>query len=278
MAYALVMQQGVIVVGEVGDVKIDAPVFVVTPACESHSRLLASVFAQCNARRIANFFKRAVSFVDVQKLWRRVVDYYQVEKIIFVDVNECGRKPVKALRITHSRFDADIFEGAVSSLVVERIVLTLQTAWSAHHRYAAKLAKVFRDTGLAEVRGIEREVVNIKLKIAGNKNVQSTISIVVSEAWPGAPAFSRATKLFSDVCEGAIAVVMIETRHTIVADINVGPAIIVVIADSDPHSPTLVCDARFVGHVLKAPIAEVVKKCRTRWFFLSTNCIERRPV
>src|SRR5437764_10026762 len=47
--------------------------------------------------------------------------------------------------------------------------------------------------------------------------------------------------------ERSIAVVVIEARNAKVAYENIGPPVVIIVADHDSHSPTFICNSRLVG-------------------------------
>ncbi len=236
--------------------KIDAPVVVVITDGESHARLFAPILVERNARRITNLFKRAVALVDVKLVRRRVVDDDQIEQIVVVDVNKRRAKAIVLLRIVYPCLDAHVFKRAVRFLVIERVTFAGQSARTAHHRHAAKLAEVLSDAaGFSCFARTWRQVVEIDLNVTGNKKIEAPVAVVIAPACSGAPTFARDAGFVRNVGKGAVAVVAVKTRDAEVADKHVGTTVVVVIADRDTEAPTLVRDARQVRAKQEKPAA-----------------------
>src|SRR5258705_9999117 len=62
----VVVVQDIRVVGKVCDVEIDTTIIVIITDREAHARLFATIFVQCNPRRVAGFLERSVALVDVE--------------------------------------------------------------------------------------------------------------------------------------------------------------------------------------------------------------------
>ncbi len=84
------------------------------------------------------------------------------------------------------------------------------------------------------------------MKIAGNKKIEASVAIIVTEGRTGGPIAKSYSSLLSYVSEGAVVIVVIETVFSKVADIDIGPAVIVVIAYGSAESPTIVGYASFL--------------------------------
>src|SRR5262245_33473535 len=169
------------------------------------------------------------------------------------------------LWIINSGFRADIFKCAVRLLVIKSIALSLQSAWTTHHRHSAKLTKVLNDaTWLCGFRWVWWKVVQINLRVAWNKQIQTPVTIVISEACACTPALTRNTQFFRHVSKCAVAIVVIKTRHAEVADINIWTPVVVVIPNCDTHAPAFVCDTRFVSDVFKFPVSQIAIQRRVR--------------
>src|SRR5258708_34829392 len=99
--------------------------------------------------------------------------------------------------------------------MIERVALSGQTARPAHHRRAAKLAKVLPHTaGLVRFGRASRQIVQIDFEITGHEKIQSAIAVVIAPGRAGAPTFARDSQLFRHVRKRSISVVMVETRDT----------------------------------------------------------------
>ena len=73
------MIQNIRVVRKIGDVKINTAIVVIVTNSYAHARLLATVLVQGNAGRVTDFFKSAITFVQVEKLRCGIVHDQQIE-------------------------------------------------------------------------------------------------------------------------------------------------------------------------------------------------------
>src|SRR5208337_4985196 len=101
----------------------------------------------------------------------------------------------------------------------------------------------------------------------GNEDVLPAIIVVIAEdGVHGGGSLAVGAKgyvhILSDVGERAVVVVMVEVAvHGVVGDVDVRPAVVVVVARRQTHGPSQrVIDARLVGYVGKRPIAVVVEE------------------
>ena len=69
-------------------------------------------------------------------------------------------------------------------------------------------------------------------------------------------------------------IVVIKPVLAVIRDVQIRPAVVVVIADGHAKSPSLVGDARFVRHVGKRAVVIVVKKRGARRLLFSSHCIK----
>src|SRR5580692_7312789 len=73
-------------------------------------------------------------------------------------------------------------------------------------------------------------------------------------------------------------VVVVEAVLAVIADIDVWPAIVVVVGARAAISPAIISDAGRPGHIRKRSVVVVVEQRCVRRFFLSIQRIERRAV
>src|SRR5580692_4430764 len=86
------------------------------------------------------------------------------------------------------------------------------------------------------------------------------VAVVVDERAAVAPSFSRAcdASFFAYVGEGAVAVVVVENIFSVVGDIEIFTAVVVVIADADALAPAGVREAGFFCDIGESTVVIVV--------------------
>ena len=137
---AVVVVQNVVVVGEVRDVQVVAPVVVVVAHGHAHVRLLVARLVEGGAGGVADVLERAVAAIAVEVVGRGVVGDEEIELAVVVVVEERDAEAVEAGGVRHARARAHVREAAAPVVVEEVVALALQPARSAHHGLAAVLA------------------------------------------------------------------------------------------------------------------------------------------
>ncbi len=123
-----------------------------------------------------------------------------------------------------------------------------------------------------------RQVVAVKVHIAGHVQVQQPVAVVVSPGRSGRPVAKRHAGCFRLVCEGPVVVVVVEPVLPVVAHIDVRPAVVVVVGNRAAITPAVVLHARLGAHVGKGAILVVPKQRRVRRLFLAVQRVECRAV
>src|SRR5580704_14801701 len=94
------------------------------------------------------------------------------------------------------------------------------------------------------------------------------VAVVVDERTTIAPGFagSRDAGFFAYIGEGSVAVVVIEDVLSVVGDVEIFPAVVVVIADANALAPACVSEARFFCDIGESAVVIVVIEM-ARWRF-----------
>ena len=98
--------------------------------------------------------------------------------------------------------------------------------------------------------------------------------IVISPRGPSGPASEGDARLFRYVREGTVAVIVIEPVLPVIRDVNVGPAVIVIVADRDAESLTFVGHTRLFGYIRKRAVVVVVEQHGAGSWFFSFQCCD----
>src|SRR5947209_4102855 len=126
------------------------------------------------------------------------------------------------------------------------ILLTGQAQRTAGNFYSLKIAT--------------RGIVGIELGVARHEQIKAPVVIVVAPTGAGRPAVKGNPGFFRDVGKCSVMVVVIQAILAEICDVEVGPAIIVIIADCDAESPTPVSYAGRVCCVSKRSIVVIVQE------------------
>ena len=132
----------------------------------------------------------------------------------------------------------------------ENIRFARKSARAALHGDAAVLARLV----LAELR----QAIEIDLDVAAHEQIEPAVAIVVGESAAGGPPARGDARLFRDVGERSVVVVVIETVFSKGGDVEILPAVAIDVGGAHTHAPARMSDARLVGDVFEAAFAEVV--------------------
>ncbi len=148
------------------------------------------------------------------------------------------------------------------------IALARQTARTTHHVNPTKLAEPRRDAAFAG----DRRIVGIEFDVAGNKQVEEAIVVVIAPGCARRPSAQRDSSLFSDVGESTVMIVVVEPVLAEIGNVDIGPAIVIVIADHNAKAPTLIGHSGLISHVGESAIVIVVEQHRPRGSFFALEC------
>src|ERR1700757_1298061 len=126
------------------------------------------------------------------------------------------------------------------------IGLPRQTARAAHgETHPAILACAQADSTLPS----DRRVVGIELHVAWHKQIQQAIPIIVPPRWPRGPTAKSQAGFLRLISKCPIVIVVIKTVLSVIRDVDVRPAIIIVIAYGHAESPPLIRHAGFGSYI-----------------------------
>src|SRR5580700_4483483 len=162
--------------------------------------------------------------------------------------------PVGAINV---RLYGDVLKAAVAFIVIENILGARQTTRATHHRNAFPYT-----IGSLARRGRRRQ---IEIHIVGYDQVEPTVAIIVDKCAAGAPSFSRAcdSGFFRHFRKNA-ALIVIQAVLAIVGDVDIFPAVVVVIPDADPLAPASCSQSGLRGHVGESSVVIVTIEMITR--------------
>src|ERR1700678_3682948 len=137
---------------------------------------------------------------------------------------------------------ADVFESAIAAVAVRNI--------GGRREFAG------RAVGLpflaADLAGL-----GVPQHVPGNEQIQVAIVVVIEEPRRTGPATGRYAGFGSDVGEGAIAIIVIQDVFSVAGDVEIGKAVVIVVADRDADAVIAIASvgqARFLGDVGEAAV------------------------
>src|SRR5438132_8065291 len=132
--------------------------------------------------------------------------------------------------LINMRLGGDVFKRSMAQIVVENVLRPRQSARAAHDRYSFPHA-----SGSFSRRG---GIGEIEINVIGDHQVEETVAVIIHESAPSAPSFARTchSRLLCDFGKYS-RLVMVQTIFAEVGDIQIFPAIVVVIADTSTLSP-----------------------------------------
>src|SRR5215471_7466109 len=103
------------------------------------------------------------------------------------------------------------------------VALAWQSARSAHHRKAVKLAEGKRHAAIVRLR----LMIQVVMHVSGNEQVKPSIAVIVAPSRAVRPVAERHTSFLGHVSKRAVVIVAIEPVLPEVGDKDVGPAVII---------------------------------------------------
>src|ERR1019366_1625700 len=263
-----------VIVAKVGYEKINQPVVFIVAGRNSHRGNFAPILVQRETGDVALIVKRAISFIDVKKVWLGVVSHHQVRFAVAIDVNKNDGKAEVGILVFNTRLHRDVGKFSFAVVVKQVIRLARQSARSAIYCHAAVKAGRIVD-GLGSGDG---QVVAVKMHVAGDVEIEQSVAVVIAPTGTGRPVAKRYACGFGYIGKCAVMIVVVETVFAVVADVHVGPSIVVVVRDAHAISPTIVGYPSLGSHIGERAVVVVMKQRRVRRLFLAIECIEGRSV
>ena len=177
-----------------------------------------------------------------EKLLHSVVSDVDVGETIVVAIRERHPQSSSFFRRDPGAL-ADILECAVAAVAIKNVGCSRE---------------LFRRTVGMPLAAAALAVFRIPFHVAGDKQIQLAVVVIIKETRRNRPASSTDTRLRGHVSKAAIPVVMVKNVLSIAGDVEVGIAIIIVVADRDSHAVVAVAgfrQASLLGYVSEATVA-----------------------
>ena len=172
---------------------------------------------------------------------------------VLIKIRPNRRQTKEFLRVGNACGFGNLRKSAVSVIVIERVGQSFQSARTALHVNSVIL------TGLA---GTEYwKVFQADIDVVGDEKVSPTIRVIITKSRAGSPPLiASQAGLLGHVSECAVAIISVQHNSVKAGDQQIGPAIIVVIADGDPHCPTGIPHASLLCDIGERAVVVVVIK------------------
>jgi hypothetical protein len=121
-------------------------------------------------------------------------------------------------------------------------------------------------------------MVEIVVYVAGDKQVEPTIAVVVAERSARRPVAQSYPGFLGNVGESAIVIIVIEAILAEIGYVQVGPSVVVVIADGNPETPAVIGNPGLLSNISEGAIMIVMEQSGMRRRGLSCHCVICRSV
>src|SRR5947207_10743479 len=135
----------------------------------------------------------------------------------------------------------------------ENIFATLKPGRTTGHHYTfVKTRPRFR----------HRRSRQIQIDVVSDEEIKFAVSVIIHEGAARIPAFSIATdaSFVGDVSERAVSIVVIKHVLPKIADDEIVPSVVIVVADADTLSPAVVNQTSLRSHIGEGAIAIVLEQ------------------
>ncbi len=116
----------------------------------------------------------------------------------------------------------------------------------------------------------KRSRLDVKVDIVGDEEVEMAVAVIVKKQQPVFQRVSRLQKagFGCDICERPVSIVAVENVLTVVADEEIVPAVVVIVAHATALSPAAATDAGLLCDVGEGSIAIVFEEMGERFLAL----------
>jgi hypothetical protein len=160
-----------------------------------------------------------------------IVRHKNVGKSIAIVVSECYAQSAAFFR-GDARALADVRKSSIAIVVIEN---------------AGGGRKFFRRTIGMIVPAAIFIVFRVPVHVAGYKKIELPVVIVIQKSGGNRPSTRRDARFGRHIREGAVAVIVIQNIFSVTGDIEIGIAIVIVIADSYTHAIVSIAGVRQAG-------------------------------
>ena len=239
---------------QVRDIEVKPAVAIHVGSIDTHSCLIAAVFARRDSRKKRDILKPAVVFVNKEKIRPRIIRNCNVWPAVIVEVSQNHAHPLR-FGLADARRVAHVREGAVVVVVVELCLL----AFVVSRMTVGTIARPMFSTPDINLWS--------PLNVVRDEQIEPAILVVIKPSCTGRPAaLVRNAGLSRDVGECAISVVVVENGVVITGYVKIRVAIVIKVADS--HALAVVSFATKTGfcrHVGERSITVVMVESASQW-------------
>src|SRR5262249_10452504 len=100
---------------------------------------------------------------------------------------------------------------------------------------------------------------NVVVDETADEQVEQAVVVVIEPDGAGGPVREDQPGLFGDVAEGAVSVVVIQSRAAVCRDEQIGAAVIVIVPHGNAHAEALTAGkSGFLGHIGESAVAVIL--------------------
>ncbi len=211
-----------------GDQNVRPSIVIVVLKDGSHSRERLAVSGESCACFESTFGECSVAVVVEKKLAHAVVRYEDVGESIVIVVREADAERAPLERSDTGSL-ADVFKSAIAAIAVEEV--------RGRREFGGRAVCL-------PLVAANFAVLGVPYHVASDKQVEVTVVIVIEKSCRTAPATSFDARFSGHVCKGAVAIIVIQSVFSVVRYVEVGEAVVVVIADCYAHAVVAVARVR----------------------------------
>src|SRR6266404_2818352 len=187
---------------KVRDEEAETAAMVVIAPVNAHVAQFHAFAAEGYAAEHSHVGERSVVIVVIEIVGDGVVGNEEIGPAVVVIVDPHDAEAVVADVIMDAGLHGDFFKGSVTSIVIEKIAFAFEAPGAALHEDSLEAAEFVA----AELR----EIVHVQMGVAGDVEIDETITVVVAPGRAGHKAAAADTGLFGDVLELAVAETVVE--------------------------------------------------------------------
>ena len=118
-------------------------------------------------------------------------------------------------------------------------------------------------------------MVHIPVNVSRDKEIKLAVSVVIAEGGTGGPVSKCNARSFGYIGKRAVVIIVVEAILPVIGDVDVGPAIIVIVADRYAKTPAIVGNSGLFRDIGECSVVIIMKKRGVRRLDFASKRVER---
>ena len=189
--------------------------------------------------------KSAVTVVVIEVIGAAIVRDIKIGPAVVIVISPHDPHAMQLARVAHRCLLRDIFECSIAAIAEEKVAFAFHFVGHLEDDRPVSL----------HMRIGRRKVMKVCFHVAGNKQIEVAVAVVIGPGSSGAEAGRFHACSLSHILELASPQVVVQHVVSIACHVEVRQAVVVIVANCDPHSPSARGQSRSLGGIGEMEIA-----------------------